>query len=211
MSSRFAHGYDKTPAKFPEFSYWTIFGTIHKSRVRAPPHTSFTHPSVLLPFTPDQNNANCEDGTPALEKQQATIHMRHVPQHDASASTRPRAHHTRFLSVMLGSLSVLGMIHVARSQSLAERQLADDWVKATVQTSFAGGEAKELAAYRKLQSRRARKNDERAPTKLEEQFKARLTEQMLTRLQEDRDPESIFEFENDGCELCRDGLLVRIF
>lgn len=112
---------------------------------------------------------------------------------------------------MLGSLSVLGMIHVARSQSLAERQLADEWVKATVQTSFAGGEAKELAAYRKLQSRRARKNDERAPTKLEEQFKARLTEQMLTRLQEDRDPESIFEFENDGCECALPGRFSQAF
>lgn len=100
---------------------------------------------------------------------------------------------------MLGSLSFLGMIHFARSQSLAERQLADDWVKSTVQASF-GGEAKQLAAYRKLQSERAVKTDERAPTPLEEEFKGRLTEGMLTRLREDRDPESIFEFENDACK-----------
>ena len=116
---------------------------------------------------------------------------------DVSSRTRSRSH--RFLPVMLGSLSFLGMIDPARSQSLAEHPPANDWVKKTVETSF-GGEARQLAAYRRLQSSREDQADERAPTPLEEEFKARLTEEMLTRLREDRDPESIFEFENDACE-----------
>lgn len=77
-------------------------------------------------------------------------------------------------------------------------QLAEDWLKTTVQSSF-GGEAKQLGAYRKLQSSRAEQADERAPTPLVEKFKDRLTDAMLTRLREDRDPETIFEFENDAC------------
>ena len=119
--------------------------------------------------------------------------------HGASAPRSSPVFRSRFLPVMLGSLSFLGIVDFARSQSLAERQLADDWVKTTVQTSF-GGEAKELAAFRKLQSSRAVQNDERAPTELEEEVKALLTEEILTRLREDRDPETIFEFENDACE-----------
>jgi len=105
----------------------------------------------------------------------------------------------RFLPVMLGSLSFLGMIGSGQSQSLAEHPLANDWVKKTVETSFAG-EARQLAAFRRLQSSREIQADERAPTPLEEEFKPRLTEGMLNRLREDRDPESIFEFESDACE-----------
>jgi len=99
---------------------------------------------------------------------------------------------------MLGSLSFLGRLDSGRAQSLAEHPLANDWAKKTVETSF-GGEARQLAAYRRLQSKRAVQADERAPTPLEEEFKSRLTEGMLTRLRDDRDPESIFEFENDAC------------
>ena len=145
---------------------------------------------LLLQSRPATDAANPEEAE----------HMRHKLRDGASVSTRSRVYRSRFLPVMLGSLSFLGMIvDFARSQSLAERQLADDWVKTTLQTSF-GGEAKELAAFRKLQSSRAVQNDERAPTELEEEFKARLTEEMLTRLREDRDPETIFEFESDACE-----------
>lgn len=123
--------------------------------------------------------------------------MRHDLHHDLlPAKTRSRSY--RFLSFMLGSLSFLGMIDFARSQSLVDHQLAHDWVNKTVQNSF-GGEAKQLAAYRKLQSTRAIQADDLAPTPLEEEFKARLTEEMLTRLQEDRDPENVFEFVNDAC------------
>lgn len=121
--------------------------------------------------------------------------MRHDLHQGVSATTGSRSF--RFLPVMLGSMSLLGMIECARSQSLVDHQLAHDWVKNTVQTSF-GGEAKQLAAYRRLQNSDD-PADERAPTPLEEEFKSKLTEGMLTRLREDRDPESIFEFENDAC------------
>lgn len=128
--------------------------------------------------------------------------MRHDLHHDAPASTRFRVYRSRFLSAMLASLSFIGMVDFARSQSLVDvdaHLAANEWVKNTVENSF-GGEAKELVAYRKLQSTREVKTDERAPTPLEEEFKGRLTEEMLTRLRDDRDPESIFEFENDACE-----------
>ena len=96
----------------------------------------------------------------------------------------------RFLSVMLGSLSFVGMIDIAWSQS--------NQLRKTVKTSF-GGEAKQLAAYRQLQNRQSQV-DERAPTTLEEDFVDLLTEELQTLLREGRDPEAIFEFENDACE-----------
>ena len=113
--------------------------------------------------------------------------------HGVPAKTR-----LRFLPVVLGSLAFLEMIDFTLSQSLVEHQQGDEWVRNTIiETSFRS-EVTQLAAYRKLQNRRD-EVDERAPTTLEEDFVNLLTEEIQTLLREDRDPENIFEFENDAC------------
>lgn len=110
----------------------------------------------------------------------------------------------RHLSLMLASLSFLATTDLGHSQLQGGPGQLNDWATTTVQTQF-GGEVKELAAFEKLMKtrklqQRDRQVDEFVTTQLTEDIKGRLTDEILTRLSEDRDPESIFEFENDACE-----------
>lgn len=111
----------------------------------------------------------------------------------------------RSFAVTISSLVLLSSTNVAYSQlQEGSNHLLEEWVKTTVQTSF-GGEAKQLAAYRKLAASRKLQQDDRevdefVTTVLTEEIKGRLTEGILTRLRAG-DEESIFEFENDACKL----------
>lgn len=105
------------------------------------------------------------------------------------------------------------------SNNPAGQSRLDEWVKTAVQIDGLGkGEVKELEAYnkvlakRKLQQQQQQQADEEGgrllsiasnfvSTKLTQETKGRPARRaMLTAAQDDRDDESIFEFENDSCE-----------
>lgn len=165
---------------------------------------AYTHSSVLLhPLSANTSHL----GQPFTKQIKPTIHSTAeaamVLGLKNGAGTI-RSCRFRHLSLILASLSFLTTTNLGHSQLRGDSDKLDDWVQTTVQTQFEG-EVKEIVAVEKLMKtrklqQRARQVDEFVTTKLTEEIKGRLTEEILTRLREDRDPESIFEFENDACK-----------